>query len=106
MFSAHSTSAVKASFLDTAPQNGLLFDGGEKEALQLAMDVTLVSSVKKLVMGLRVDLHATALCLAPLAWLDSAAFPMFKMSNALLHSPHFAYPRSWSLSSHALYLSK
>lgn len=76
----------------------------EREALQLAAGVTLVTGVKKSVTGLRVEPRAAAWCL-PLAWLACAASPM-KCHNVLLHSPHLARPGSWSFSSHALYLSK
>ncbi len=65
----------------------------EREAPQLGAGVTSITRVKKPVIGLGAVEHAAAAadwCFAPLEWLDSAASPMFEMSNVLRHSVPFA----------------
>ncbi len=63
----------------------------EREAPQLGTGVTSVTRVKKPVIGLGAVAHAAAAdwCFA-LEWLDSAASPVFEMSNVLRHSVPFA----------------
>ncbi len=65
----------------------------EREAAQLGAGVTSVTQVKKPVIGLEAVEHTAAAadwCVAPLEWLDSAASPVFEMSNVLRHSVPFA----------------
>ncbi len=73
------------------------FTVAEREAPQLGAGVTSVTRVKEPVIGLGAVEHADAAadwCFEPFAWLDSAASPMFKMSNHLRHSVPFARPGS------------
>ncbi|GAA6111455.1 uncharacterized [Tachysurus ichikawai] len=58
------------------------FTVDEREEQQLGAGVTSVARVKKPAMGLgAVEDAAADWCFAPLAWLDSAASPMFEMSK-------------------------
>ena len=62
---------------------------------QLGAGVTSGARVKKPAIGLEAVEHAAAdWWFAPLAWLDSAASPMFEMSNVLRHTVHLARPGS------------